>query len=66
MFATPERLDLLKDYLKSLHENLDLIERGDNAEFVARFRKVAEWFGPFSEQALRESTFLVEKLTHRF
>ena len=66
VFATPERLALLKDYIQSLQQNLGLVERGDKAEFVARFRKVAEWFGPFSEQALRESTFLVEKLVHRF
>ena len=66
VFATPERLALLKDYLQSLQQNLGLIERGDKAEFVARFRKVAEWFGPFGEQAMRESTFLVEKLVHRF
>ena len=66
VFATPERLGLLKDYIQSLHENLGLVERGDKAEFVARFREVAEWFGPFSEQAMRESTFLVDKLVHRF
>ena len=66
VFATPERLALLKDYIQSLQQNLSLIERGDKAEFVARFRKVADWFGPFSEQAMRESTFLVEKLVHRF
>jgi len=66
VFATPERLALLKDYIQSLQQNLGLVERGDKAEFVARFRKVAEWFGPFGEQALRESTFLVEKLVHRF
>jgi chorismate mutase / prephenate dehydrogenase len=66
VFATPERLALLRDYIQSLQANLGLVERGDKAEFVARFRKVAEWFGPFSEQALRESTFLVEKLVHRF
>jgi chorismate mutase/prephenate dehydrogenase len=66
VFATPERVALLKDYIRSLSGNLDLIERGDKAEFVARFRQVAEWFGPFSEQAMRESTFLVEKLVHRF
>jgi chorismate mutase/prephenate dehydrogenase len=42
------------------------VERGDKAEFIARFREVAKWFGPFSEQAMRESTFLVEKLVHRF
>ena len=66
VFATPERLALLKDYIQSLQRNLGLVERGDKAEFAARFRQVAEWFGPFSEQALRESTFLVEKLVHRF
>jgi len=66
VFATPERLKLLKEYIQSLQQNLSLIERGDKAEFTARFRKVAEWFGPFSEQAMRESTFLVDKLVHRF
>jgi len=66
VFATPERLSLLKDYIQSLQQNLGLVERGDKAEFIARFREVAKWFGPFSEQAMRESTFLVEKLVHRF
>ncbi len=66
VFATPQRLALLKDYVQSLQQSLGLVERGDKAEFAARFRHVAEWFGPFSEQALRESTFLVEQLVHRF
>lgn len=66
VFASPERLGLLKEYIKSLDQNLVLIERGDKGEFVARFREVAEWFGPFSEQAMRESTFLIDKLVRRF
>jgi chorismate mutase/prephenate dehydrogenase len=66
VFATPERLALLKEFIQSLQQNLSLIERGDKTEFVARFREIAKWFGPFSEQAMRESTFLVEKLVHRF
>jgi chorismate mutase/prephenate dehydrogenase len=66
VFATPERQALLKDFIQSLQQNLSLVERGDKAEFVARFREIAEWFGPFSEQAMRESTFVVEKLVHRF
>jgi chorismate mutase / prephenate dehydrogenase len=66
VFATPERLALLKDYIHSMQQHLSLIERGDKQEFIARFCKVAEWFGPFSEQAMRESTFLVDKLVHRF
>ncbi len=66
IFATPERQALLKQFVESLQQNLPLIERGDKAEFIAKFRKIAEWFGPFGEQAMRESTFLVEKLVHRF
>jgi chorismate mutase/prephenate dehydrogenase len=66
VFATPERLALLKDYIHSMQQNLTLVERGDKAEFIKRFRQIADWFGPFSEQAMRESTFLVEKLVHRF
>jgi len=66
VFATPERLALLKEYVQSLDQLTTLIEGGDKQEFVARFRQVAEWFGSFSEQAMRESTFLVEKLVHRF
>ena len=66
VFATPERRALLKDYIQSMQQYLKLVEAGDKAEFVSRFRKVADWFGPFGEQAMRESTFLVEKLVHRF
>jgi chorismate mutase/prephenate dehydrogenase len=66
IFATAERQALLKDYIQSLQRNLELVQRGDKAEFTARFREIADWFGPFSEQAMRESTFLVDKLVHRF
>ncbi len=66
VFATPERLALLKEFVQSVSQNLDLIDRADKAEFIARFREIATWFGPFSEQAMRESSFVVDKLVHRF
>jgi chorismate mutase/prephenate dehydrogenase len=66
VFATPERQALLKDFVRSLAQNLDLIERGDKDEFIARFREISAWFGPFGEQAMRESSFIVEKLVRRF
>jgi len=66
IFATPERQALLKDFIQSMTQNLAMVERGDKAEFITEFHRVAEWFGPFSEQALRESSFLIEKLVHRF
>jgi len=66
IFATPERLALLKEFIQSLSQNLDLLQRVDKTEFNNRFREIAKWFGPFSEQAMRESTFLVDQLVHRF
>jgi len=66
IFASPERCTLLREYLASLTNNLDMIEKGDKKAFLAEFNKIAEWFGPFSEQAMRESTYLIDKLIERF
>lgn len=66
IFATPERRNLLKDYIKSLNRHLEMLEKGDKQTFIKKFNEIAEWFGPFSEQAMRESTFLINKLTERF
>jgi len=66
IFATPERRALLRDFIESLNRHLEMVDRGDRQMFIEQFRKVASWFGPFSEQAMRESTFLIEKLVHRF
>jgi chorismate mutase/prephenate dehydrogenase len=66
IFATSERRVLLKDYIKSLSKNLEMLEKGDKGEFEQEFKKIAEWFGPFGEQAMRESSFLIDKLIERF
>lgn len=66
IFASPERLNLLKEYLASMAGNLDMLEKGDKARFNEEFGKIAEWFGPFSGQAMRESSFLIDKLIERF
>ncbi len=66
IFASPKRLALLKDYLSSLTNNLAMVEKGDKEMFCAEFKKISDWFGPFSEQAMRESTYLIDKLIERF
>ncbi len=66
IFASEDRRELLKDFLASLSENLEMLEKGDKQLFQAEFQKIAEWFGPFSEQAMRESSFLIDKLIERF
>lgn len=66
IFASPERRRLLKEYITSLKDNLEMIEADDRESFQAEFSKIASWFGPFSEQALRESSYLIDKLIERF
>lgn len=66
ILASPERRLLIKDYMASLTSNREMIENGDKAIFCEEFKKIGEWFGSFSEQAMRESTYLIDKLIERF
>jgi len=66
IFATKERRRLLKDYIASLNDHLEMLETNDKHLFIEKFDRIAQWFGPFSEQAMRESTFLIDKLIERF
>ncbi len=66
ILASPQRRALLKDYIASMNENLEMVEKGDRERFHDEFRKIADWFGPFSDQAMRESTYLINKLIERF
>ena len=66
IFATPARRALLKEYLEFLHQHVALVEKGDQAAFIAQFKQVAKRLGSFSEQAMRESTWLIDQLVHRF
>ncbi len=64
--ASPARRQMLRDYLASLQDSLSLIESGDKEAFEVLFGNIAAWFDPFSGQALRETTFLIDKLIERF
>ncbi|MCK5915166.1 MAG: bifunctional chorismate mutase/prephenate dehydrogenase [Deltaproteobacteria bacterium] len=72
IFATPERLQLLQEYLESFKDNLAIVSdqvagHGTGREkFIQEFKQIAEWFGPFSDQAIRESGYLIDKLIERF
>ena len=45
---------------------IEMLENGNKCLFQEEFQKIAEWFGPFGEQAMRESSFLIDKLIERF
>lgn len=66
IFATRERRQLLKQFVTSLNQHLEMLENKDIEKFVGQFNEISHWFGPFSDQALRESTFLIDRLIERF
>jgi chorismate mutase/prephenate dehydrogenase len=66
IFASPQRRNLLKDYIASFSESLEMLDKTDKSAFNDQFQKIAHWFGPFSQQAMRESTYLIDKLIERF
>lgn len=66
ILASPQRRALLKEFIESVGAARDLIDNADADRFCREFRQISEWFGPFCGQALRESTFLIDKLVERF
>ncbi|MCF8028491.1 MAG: bifunctional chorismate mutase/prephenate dehydrogenase [Desulfobacteraceae bacterium] len=66
IFASPQRRELLKAYIQNINDNLEMVEKGDKDRFIREFNQIAEWFGPFGEQAIRESSYLIDKLIERF
>ena len=66
IFATRERRQLLKQFVTSLNQHLEMLENKDTEKFIGQFNEISHWFGPFSDQALRESTFLIDRLIERF
>jgi chorismate mutase/prephenate dehydrogenase len=66
IFASQERREILKEYISSMAETMEIVDKGDKEEFEKQFNEIAEWFGPFSEQAMRESSFHIDKLIERF
>jgi len=66
IFATKERRQLLREYIDSFSRHLDMLDQNDKTGFINQFNRLAQWFGPFSEQAMRESTFIINKLIERF
>ncbi len=66
IFASQERRRILKEFISSISETMEIVDNGDKEEFEKQFNEIAGWFGPFSEQAMRESSFLIDKLIERF
>lgn len=66
ILASQQRRELLREFVSSLERSRKILEEGGTEAFCAEFERVADWFGTFCEQAMRESSFLIDKLVERF
>ena len=60
--ATPE---VLRGFLAAAREHEAMVIGGDRDGITAAFREVREFFGPFTEQALEQSSFLIDRIVER-
>ncbi len=65
IFSTPERRAQLVKFLERLQDNREMLASGDTGSFLREFARVAAWFGPFGDQAIRESNFMIDKMIER-
>ncbi|MEX0929202.1 MAG: bifunctional chorismate mutase/prephenate dehydrogenase [Balneolales bacterium] len=66
VFANFERRTLLIEFFEH-HSNLvELVKKGDRQGFIDEFNAISDFFGDFAEQALEESSYLINRLADRF
>jgi len=66
VFANKERRELLVSFFKHHERLISMVENDDKKGFVREFEAVTDFFGRFATQALKESSYLINRLADRF
>jgi chorismate mutase/prephenate dehydrogenase len=66
VFSSEERREQLKHFFNHHYLITQMVETGDKEGFVKEFESIAEFFGDFADQALKESGYLIHRLADRF
>lgn len=66
VFANKERRELLVSFFKHHERLISMVENDDKKGFVKEFEAVTDFFGRFATQALKESGYLINRLSDRF
>lgn len=66
VFASEERRSLLLRFLEHQQSMRKMVEENDRAGFIEAFHEISAFFGDFAEQALEESSYLINRLADRF
>jgi chorismate mutase/prephenate dehydrogenase len=59
IMASTDNLELMERYHERFGQALALVENRDREGFIAAFRQIGEWFGPYADRFLAESTSLL-------
>ena len=59
ILAAPRNVQMIRRYHQRMGEAISLLEAGDREAFIAHFHQVAEFFGDYAGQFLRESKLLL-------
>ncbi len=63
--SNPDAPDVISAFVDAAHTLRDVVTKRDRAAFTAMFRDVRTFFGPFTDQALEQSSFLIDRLVER-
>ncbi|MEX0772356.1 MAG: bifunctional chorismate mutase/prephenate dehydrogenase [Balneolales bacterium] len=66
VFANFERRTLLVEFFEHHKRLVELVKKEDRQGFINEFKAISEFFGDFADQALEESSYLINRLADRF
>lgn len=66
VFSSKERRELLLSFFKHHQTLMEMVEQDDKEGFIKEFEMVTDFFGSFASQALKESSYLINRLADRF
>lgn len=66
VFANEERRDLLLKFIEHNDKLAQMVKNDDKKGFIKEFEAVTDFFGSFANQALEESSYLINRLADRF
>jgi len=66
VFSNEERRELLLNFFHHHQRLSQLVQDDDKEAFIKEFEAVHEFFGDFADQALVESSYLINRLSDRF
>ncbi len=62
IMSSKANCELIEKYVKTLNEELKVIQKGDLDEFTRRFMQARDYFGDFAQNSLSASASLLQKL----